>query len=334
MLDSKSCNADSRRSAFWADVRYGMPKRRKDEDRAGTSGPNRMARDGHCVKSKLPGWLKIRVRVGGRDYEALQNLMQGAQLHTVCESARCPNAHDCFARGTATFLIMGDRCTRNCRFCAVPSAAPVPPDPREPERVARMAARLGLRHVVITSVTRDDLPDGGARWFAAVIRAVRRRRPEATIEVLTPDFKGDRTALRKVLAAHPNVFNHNLETVRRLQPTIRPQADYDRSLSVLKMAVEMGRGRIRVKSGLMVGLGETDAEIRGALDDLRAAGCEWLTVGQYLAPTAAHAPVKRYVTPRTFNRYAQWARERGFTAVASGPLVRSSFHAAEMMADG
>jgi len=197
-----------------------------------------------------------------------------------------------------------------------------------------MAARLGLRHVVITSVTRDDLPDGGARWFAAVIRAVRRQRPEATIEVLTPDFQGERAPLRKVLAARPDVFNHNLETVRRLQLTIRPQADYDRSLSVLKMAREMGKGRIRVKSGLMVGLGETDAEIRGALDDLRAAGCEWLTLGQYLAPSDAHAPVKRYVTPRTFTRYAQWARARGFTAVASGPLVRSSFHAAEMMADG
>jgi lipoic acid synthetase len=286
------------------------------------------------VKSKFPSWLKTRVRVGGQDYAALQNVLRGAQLHTVCESARCPNAHDCFTRGTATFLIMGDRCTRNCRFCAVPHAPPDPPDPREPGRVARMAARLGLRHVVITSVTRDDLPDGGARWFAAVIRAVRRQLPEATIEVLTPDFQGERAPLRKVLAAGPDVFNHNLETVRRLQLTIRPQADYDRSLSVLKMAREMGKGRIRVKSGLMVGLGETDAEIRGALDDLRAAGCEWLTLGQYLAPSDAHAPVKRYVTPRTFTRYAQWARERGFTAVASGPLVRSSFHAAEMMADG
>jgi len=289
---------------------------------------------GIFVKSKFPSWLKIRVRVGGQDYAALQNVLRDAQLHTVCESARCPNAHDCFTRGTATFLIMGDRCTRNCRFCAVPHALPDPPDPREPARVARMAARLGLRHVVITSVTRDDLPDGGARWFAAVIRAVRRQRPEATIEVLTPDFQGDRAALRKVLAARPDVFNHNLETVRRLQLTIRPQADYDRSLSVLKMAGELGKGRIRVKSGLMVGLGETDAEIRGALDDLREAGCEWLTVGQYLAPSDTHAPVKRYVTPGTFTRYAQWARERGFTAVASGPLVRSSFHAAEMMADG
>lgn len=286
------------------------------------------------MKSKFPSWLKIRVRVGGQDYAALQNVLRGAQLHTVCESARCPNAHDCFTRGTATFLILGDRCTRNCRFCAVPHAPPDPPDPREPGRVARMAARMGLRHVVITSVTRDDLPDGGARWFAAVIRAVRRQLPEATIEVLTPDFQGERAPLRKVLAAGPDVFNHNLETVRRLQLTIRPQADYDRSLSVLKMAREMGKGRIRVKSGLMVGLGETDAEIRGALDDLRAAGCEWLTLGQYLAPSDAHAPVKRYVTPRTFTRYAQWARARGFTAVASGPLVRSSFHAAEMMADG
>ena len=286
------------------------------------------------MKLPLPKWFKIRVRAGGRDYDALENLLRSANLHTVCESARCPNAHDCFARGTATFLILGNRCTRNCRFCAIPQAPPGPPDPREPERVARMAARMGLRHVVITSVTRDDLPDGGARWFAAVIRAVRRRRPEATIEVLTPDFQGDRAAICKVLAARPDVFNHNLETVRRLQPVIRPQADYDRSLAVLKMVADRGRGRIRVKSGLMVGLGETGAEIRGALADLRDAGCEWLTLGQYLAPSAAQVPVKRYVTPGTFNRYAQWARAAGFTAVAAGPLVRSSFHAAEMMANG
>lgn len=286
------------------------------------------------VKSKLPSWLKVRVRAGGQDYAALQHLLQGAQLHTVCESARCPNAHDCFARGTATFLILGDRCTRQCRFCAVQPGSPAPPDPREPARVAQVAARLGLRHVVITSVTRDDLPDGGAGQFAAVIRAVRRRCPGATIEVLTPDFGGDPAALRRVLVARPNVFNHNLETVRRLQAVIRPQADYARSLAVLKGASERSRGRIRIKSGLMVGLGETDAEIRAALDDLRQAGCEWVTIGQYLAPTPTHAPVKRYVTPRTFTRYAAWARARGFSAVAAGPLVRSSFHAAEMMADG
>ncbi len=286
------------------------------------------------MKTRLPRWLKVRVRVGGQDFAALQNTLRGARLHTVCESARCPNAPDCFARGTATFLILGDRCTRNCRFCAVEHARPGPPDPREPDRVARLADRMGLKHVVITSVTRDDLPDGGAALFAAVIRAVRRRRPEATIEVLTPDFQGDPAALRKVLAARPDVFNHNLETVRRLQPAIRPQADYERSLAVLRLAARLGRGRVRIKSGLMLGLGETAAELRAALDDLRAAGCEWLTLGQYLAPSSRHAPVKRFVTPAAFSRYARWARERGFAAVASGPLVRSSFHAAEMMADG
>ncbi len=264
------------------------------------------------------------MRAGGR-LAAVRDALAGAGLNTVCESAQCPNRQECFHRGTATFMILGKICTRRCRFCAVESGAPRPPDPDEPRRVAETAARLGLRHVVVTSVTRDDLPDGGAGAFAAVVSWIRFR-PGITVETLTPDFQGQAAALAAVLEAGPDVFNHNLETVERLQPAIRPQADYRRSLAVLRAA---GRHRPRpvVKSGLMVGLGETDSELFRALADLRAAGCDALTLGQYLAPSREHLPVDRFVPPERFAEYREKALILGFTAVAAGPLARSSYRA-------
>ncbi|HUS92424.1 MAG TPA: lipoyl synthase, partial [Phycisphaerae bacterium] len=252
---------------------------------------------------RLPRWLRRRAPTG-RHAEAVRGLIEELGLATVCSSARCPNRAECFARRTATFLVLGDRCTRRCRFCAVPDGPPRPVRQDEPEAVAEACVRLGLRHTVITSVTRDDLPDGGAGHFARVVRAVRRRLPEAVIEVLTPDFRGDEAAVATVLAAGCDVFNHNVETVRRLYPAVRPEADYDRSLSVLAAARGLAGPpagcRVRTKSGLMVGLGETRAELRAAFADLRRAGCELLTVGQYLAPSPAHHPVARFVPPEEF----------------------------------
>ncbi len=259
-------------------------------------------------------------------------------LHTVCQSADCPNRHECFNKGTATMLILGDICTRDCRFCAIGHGDPVPVDKDEPRRVAQAAKDLGLRYVVVTSVTRDDLPDGGAGMFAATVREIRSMLPASTVEVLTPDFEGEDEDIAAVLAAGPHVFNHNVETVRRLQSTIRPAADYDRSLSVLRFASAWSacarragkRPRIVTKSGLMVGLGETDEEIRETMRELRSVGCEWLTVGQYLSPSGQHAPVARYVKPERFVVYGEWAKEIGFAAVASAPLVRSSYKADEL----
>lgn len=257
-------------------------------------------------------------------------LLEGLGLDTVCLSAACPNLGECFARRTATFLILGPVCTRNCRFCAVPKGTPRPVDPGEPRRVALAAAELQLRHVVITSVTRDDLPDGGAGQFAATVTAVREALPEATVEVLTPDFRGRPAALEKVMAAGPRVFNHNVETVPRLYPAARPQADYRRSLEVLRRAKEMRPG-ILTKSGLMVGLGEREEEVLAVLADLRSAGCDAVTIGQYLRPSKAHLPVREYLTPETFARYRARAREMGFRYVASGPLVRSSYLAEDAL---
>jgi lipoic acid synthetase len=256
-----------------------------------------------------------------------RRLLDGQRLHTVCESAKCPNAWECWSKGTATFMIGGDRCTRACKFCAVTTAKPLPLDPGEPARVADTAARMGLRHVVVTGVARDDVPDGGAAHFAATITALRARCPSAAIEVLVPDFQDDDASINTVLDARPEVYNHNLETVRRLTPTVRHRATYDRSLSVLRKVKAWRGDAIYTKSGLMLGLGETEEELLAALADLRAVGCDLLTLGQYLQPTPAHLPVVEYVSPERFARYGSLAKRMGFIFVASAPLVRSSYHA-------
>jgi lipoic acid synthetase len=280
------------------------------------------------IKGK-PRWLRRRLP-SGPEYEQVRDLIKKGRLHTVCQEAACPNQFECFSNHTATFLIMGDRCTRNCRFCNVETGTrPAPLDSDEPARVAEAVEQLGLHYVVITSVTRDDLPDGGAGHFAATIHEIRKRRPDSVIEVLIPDFLGDAAALRTVLDAGPDVLNHNIETVARLYPQVRPQAVYRRSLALLE-AVSRHRPAIPPKSGLMVGLGETLQEIRQTLTDLRQSGCRFLTIGQYLQPTLDHLPVRRYVTPEEFEELGDVARGMGFEAVASGPFVRSSYHAREM----
>ena len=281
------------------------------------------------MRPRLPSWFRRPLPLGAEGGR-VRNLLGRLDLHTVCEGARCPNRAACWHDSAAAFLILGDACTRDCRFCAIPhDAHPAPPDPGEPARLAEAAAAMGLRHVVVTSVTRDDLPDGGAAHFAAVVRAIRARIPGATIEVLIPDFQGEVAAIDLVLAAAPDIFNHNLETVARLQPAVRPQADYGRSLGVLRHAAQAGA---RVKSGLMLGMGETEAELSAALRDLRAAGAALLTLGQYLAPSAAHHPVARFVPPAEFDQWRAAALALGFASVAAAPHVRSSYHAEELMA--
>lgn len=279
--------------------------------------------------STLPSWIKRRFPPQ-EEWERVQKLLRTLALHTVCESARCPNLGECFRRGTATFLILGNVCTRSCRFCAVGKGIPLPPDPEEPERVAEAAKRLYLKHVVVTSVTRDDLPDGGAGHFAATILAIRQALPQATVEVLVPDFQGSEEALDTVLAARPEVLNHNLETVPRLYPLVRPQADYARSLQLLEKAKNKAPG-ILTKSGLMVGLGETRKEVEEVLRDLRKARCDIVTIGQYLRPSVHHLPVASYVPPEEFEYYREYALRLGFSGVASGPFVRSSYKAEEFV---
>lgn len=276
---------------------------------------------------RLPAWA-AKKRGILREARPLRRVLRELKLTTVCEEARCPNIGECFARPTATFMIAGDRCTRRCGFCAVDTRKPGPLDPDEPARIGEAARRMGLRHVVITAVARDDLADGGAAHFAATIHAVRAAAPAARIEVLTPDFKDEEGPLRTVLDAEPDVFNHNLETVRRLTPSVRPQAGYERSLRVLAAAKRL-RPHGSTKSGLMVGLGETPEEIHQAMADLRAADCDLLTIGQYLQPTRKHLPVAAYVAPEVFAGYALRGRTLGFQHVASGPFVRSSYHAEE-----
>jgi lipoyl synthase len=277
---------------------------------------------------RLPIWFR-RPLPPAAEGERVRRLLGRLRLHTVCEGAKCPNRAACWHDGAAAFMVLGAACTRDCRFCAVPhDGHPPPPDPDEPARLADAAAAMGLRHVVVTSVTRDDLPDGGAGHFAAVIRALRRRLPGAAVEVLVPDFLADARAIDAVLAERPDVFNHNLEMVRRLQRSVRPQADYDRSLAVLRHAAAAGA---RVKSGLMLGMGETGAELLGALRDLRAAGTTLLTLGQYLSPSAAHHPVARHVPPAEFDQWRADALALGFASVAAAPEVRSSYHAEELL---
>lgn len=277
-------------------------------------------------RPRLPEWLRIRLPTSA-SYADTRGLLGELRLHTVCESAKCPNHWECWSKGTATFMIGGDRCTRACGFCAIDTAKPLPLDAEEPMRVAEAARRMKLRHVVITAVARDDVEDGGAAHFHATIRAVREALPGAVIEVLTPDFRDSDPAIAQVLAAGPQVFNHNLETVRRLTPSVRSRATYDRSLSVLRKAKKLGRSRVYTKSGLMVGLGERPEEVEQAMRDLRAADCDLLTIGQYLQPTRQNLPVVEFVSPEQFAAYGQSARELGFLHVASGPKVRSSYHA-------
>ncbi|MBI5948738.1 MAG: lipoyl synthase [Chloroflexi bacterium] len=278
-----------------------------------------------AIHEPRPPWLKVRFPAGD-NFERLRVLMRGEQLHTVCEEARCPNIGECWSRGTATFMILGDTCTRSCGFCAVKTGRPGTVDAGEPMRVAAAAARMGLRHVVITSVNRDELSDGGAAIFAETIRRVRQLSPAATIEVLIPDFKGDEAALATVLAAEPEILNHNTETVPRLYLRVRPQAVYERSLAVFRRARELDPGTV-TKSGVMVGLGETHDELVEVFRDLAANGVEVLTVGQYLRPTPAHLPVDRFWHPDEFAALKSAALALGFRHVECGPLVRSSYHA-------
>jgi len=279
------------------------------------------------ARSSRPEWLKVRFPAG-QNYARLRDLMRGQELHTVCEEARCPNIGDCWNRGTATFMILGDTCTRSCGFCAVKTGRPGIVDYGEPARVATAVQRMHLRHAVITSVNRDEMPDGGAGIFAETIRRVRRLSPSTTIEVLIPDFKGDREALATVMAARPEILNHNTETVPRLYRTVRPQAVYERSLELLQRARAMDPGA-RIKSGLMVGLGETFDEILAVVRDLAAQRVDILTVGQYLKPTPDHLDVVRYWHPDEFVRLKEAALGMGFRHVEAGPLVRSSYHAEE-----
>lgn len=288
---------------------------------------------------RKPAWLKVKAPAAGA-FRATAGVLGDLRLHTVCDEARCPNRGECFSAGTATFLILGDVCTRDCAFCAVEHAGPGPaspdgicaPDPGEPARLAEAAARLGLAHVVVTSVTRDDLEDGGAAQFAATIRALRAALPEATVEVLVPDFGGDRAALDRVLAARPDVLGHNLETVPRLYPEVRPRAAYERSLELLRRATR-AQPRPLVKTGVMVGLGESVEEVADVLQDCAAAGVDVVTIGQYLQPRADCAPVARYVAPEEFAALEDEGARRGLRVVA-GPFVRSSYHAAEVLSAG
>ena len=277
-----------------------------------------------------PDWLRIR-HTHDPNRRVVESLLDELNLNTVCREANCPNYIECFSKQTATFLILGTHCTRNCRFCNVQHAAPQAVDPSEPERVAQAVLALDLTYVVVTSVTRDDLPDGGASQFAAVIRAIRQAAPETAVEVLIPDFGGDLDALRMVTDAAPDVVSHNMETVTALYDAVRPQADYARSLGVLR---DIKDGRCAApysKSGIMLGLGETRAQVLALFDDLRAAHCDFLTIGQYLAPSSAHYPVRAYIEPSVFAEYGEIAREKGFSFVASAPLVRSSYHAGEAL---
>ena len=274
-----------------------------------------------------PAWIKVRLP-SNPVFFSTKALISDLRLHTVCESAQCPNRWECWSQGTATFMIAGERCTRACGFCAVTTAKPYALEADEPARVAEAVQRLKLSHVVVTAVARDDLVDGGADHFAATIRALRDLDTNLVIEVLVPDFNGRQSSLETVLAARPDIFNHNLETVERLTPVVRSRAKYQLSLDVLRRAKEADPGVV-TKSGIMLGLGEMEAELFQAMDDLRAANVQVLTLGQYLRPTPAHLPVVEYIRPETFELYRGIAEQKGFEYVASGPLVRSSYHAAD-----
>jgi lipoic acid synthetase len=287
-----------------------------------------MPSDSRRPQRRLPPWLKRPLPLGG-ELATTRQVVSSSRVATVCQEAHCPNLMECWSHRTSTFMILGDKCTRRCRYCAVHTARPDPPEADEPGRLAEAVAELGLRHVVITAVARDDLDDEGAGQFAACIRAVRERTPSATIEVLPADMHARRDCIETICNAGPDVFNHNLETVERLTPIVRPQAKYRRSLEVLRLVKEL-RPNMPTKSGLMVGLGETLEELHQALADLREVGCDVVTLGQYLQPTPKHAPIARFYTPEEFDALAETCRELGFLGVASGPFVRSSYNAAEV----
>jgi len=280
------------------------------------------------IRARKPPWLR-RSLPKGAECKAVRKLLRKNSLHTVCEEALCPNIWECFSKSTATFLILGTLCTRGCRFCAMSRGKPAPPDPEEPARVAGAARQLGLDYVVVTSVTRDDLPDGGASFFFDTITKIREDVPGARVEVLIPDFQGDTEALASVVRARPDVLNHNVETVPRLYPAARPDSSYRRSLALLER-VKKDAPEIPVKSGIMLGLGETSKEIRQTLRDLTDAGCDILTMGQYLQPSTENLAVERFVHPDEFDEWRVTALDMGFSGVVSGPLVRSSYHAGEL----
>ncbi|SFK80092.1 lipoic acid synthetase [Paenibacillus sp. 1_12] len=278
---------------------------------------------------RKPDWLKIKLTTG-ENFKELKNMMRDKTLHTVCEEAKCPNIHECWANRTATFMILGDICTRACRFCAVNSGLPTELDLQEPERVAEASEQMGLKHVVVTSVARDDLADGGSSIFAATIRAIRKRLPMCGVEVLIPDFLGNEDSLRTVLAAKPDILNHNIETVERLSDKVRSKAKYSRTLELLARSKKIAP-EIPTKASIMLGLGEEWSEILQTMDDLRAVGCNIMTIGQYLQPSVKHLKVKKYYTPEQFAELKAEGMKRGFSHVESGPLVRSSYHAHEQV---
>ncbi|PLX79579.1 MAG: lipoyl synthase [Desulfuromonas sp.] len=278
---------------------------------------------------RKPEWLKVKVP-GGEGYRRIDRYHREQGLHTVCRSAACPNQGECWGNGTATFMILGNNCSRDCRFCNVGHERLLPPDPEEPRKVARAIAELGLKHAVVTSVTRDDLPGGGAGQFVALIEAVHEQAPGCKIELLIPDLQGNREALKSILDADPDILGHNIETVPRLYPLARNGADYRRSLELLQNAVEMAP-QVPTKSGLMLGMGETGQEIEQTLRDLVATGCRMLTLGQYLAPSRDHLPVERFITPDRFAELKQFGLDLGFDHVEAGPLVRSSYHAEQQL---
>jgi lipoic acid synthetase len=282
-------------------------------------------------RPRLPEWLRIKLPMSD-SFAHTRALLDELKLHTVCESAKCPNHWECWEKGTATFMIAGDRCTRACGFCAVSTAKPLALEADEPMRVAEATRRMRLRHIVITAVARDDLKDGGAEHFRQTIEAVRKLNPGIVIEVLVPDFNESDSSVENVLSANPQIFNHNLETVRRLTPSVRHRATYDRSLAVLRKVKQKRGSSIYTKSGMMLGLGEREEEVMVALEDLRRAGCDMLTLGQYLQPTLKHLPVTEFVSPEQFAAYGNTALGMGFVHVASGPMVRSSYHADEFNA--
>lgn len=275
------------------------------------------------ARERLPRWMKMQMPKG-ESYSRVKNLVAQHQLHTICTSGNCPNIGECWNRGTATFMILGDICTRNCKFCGVTTGKPLPPDPQEPGRIAQSVSMMQLKHAVITSVDRDDLPDLGAGFWAQTIREVKKQNPATSIEVLIPDFQGKAEFIQKVIEAAPEVISHNMETVERLTPQIRSAAKYRTSLEVIRLIASSG---IVAKSGVMLGLGETEDEVMEVIDDLRSVGCKVMTIGQYLAPTLSHIKVVEYISPEQFERYQTIGLEKGFSFVESSPLVRSSYRA-------